>query len=95
MNIVEKKQPPGILNYEVHLFRHDYNSPSVLNHVSSIAQLVRFKNLILQKFELQDNGCVIEIIVVDRNDTPTRLHVVLVRKNYLRRLGIKFSLNRI
>ncbi|PAV84073.1 hypothetical protein WR25_21174 isoform B [Diploscapter pachys] len=63
MSIVEKKQPPGISNYEVHLFRHDYNSPSVLNHVSSIAQL--------------DNGCVIEIIVVDRNDTPTRLHVVL------------------
>ncbi|MCP9260471.1 Serine/threonine-protein kinase dkf-1 [Dirofilaria immitis] len=49
---------------ELHLFRHDYNSPNMLQHLTSIAQL--------------DNGCIIEIILIDRNERPTRPHVLSV-----------------
>uniref|UniRef100_A0A915C9X9 protein kinase C n=1 Tax=Parascaris univalens TaxID=6257 RepID=A0A915C9X9_PARUN len=49
---------------ELHLFRHDYNSPNMLQHLSCLSQL--------------DNGSVVEVIVIDRNERPTRPHVLAV-----------------
>ncbi|KAL3999129.1 Protein kinase domain family protein [Acanthocheilonema viteae] len=49
---------------EIHLFRHDYNSPNMLQHLASVTQL--------------DNGCNVEIILIDRNERPTRPHVLAV-----------------
>ncbi|CAI4233034.1 unnamed protein product [Auanema sp. JU1783] len=46
----------------LHLFRHNYNSPVMLQHIASVSQL--------------DNGCVVEIIVADKNEGPTKPHVV-------------------
>ncbi|KAK6731785.1 hypothetical protein RB195_007940 [Necator americanus] len=63
--LVERTSPG---ESELHLFRHDYDSPSVLQHIGSISQL--------------NNGCIVEVIVVDRNEKPTRPHVLEV-KNYM------------
>uniref|UniRef100_A0A8R1XSA3 protein kinase C n=4 Tax=Onchocerca TaxID=6281 RepID=A0A8R1XSA3_ONCVO len=49
---------------ELHLFRHDYNSPNMLQHLTSVTQL--------------DNGCIVEIILINRNERPTRPHVLAV-----------------
>ncbi|XGW23648.1 hypothetical protein V3C99_005680 [Haemonchus contortus] len=63
--LVERTSPG---ESELHLFRHDYDSPSVLQHIASVSQL--------------NNGCIVEVIVVDRNEKPTRPHVLEV-KNYM------------
>uniref|UniRef100_A0A915PMC5 protein kinase C n=1 Tax=Setaria digitata TaxID=48799 RepID=A0A915PMC5_9BILA len=49
---------------ELHLFRHDYTSPNMLQHLTSVTQL--------------DNGCIVEIILIDRHERPTRPHVLAV-----------------
>ncbi|KAH7712737.1 CAMK/PKD protein kinase, partial [Aphelenchoides avenae] len=49
---------------ELHLFVHDYNSAQMLQHLSSLAQL--------------ENGCVVEIIRIERNERPTRPHCLQV-----------------
>ncbi|VDO13753.1 unnamed protein product, partial [Haemonchus placei] len=65
--LVERTSPG---ESELHLFRHDYDSPSVLQHIASVSQL--------------NNGCIVEVIVVDRNEKPTRPHVLEVAvKNYM------------
>lgn len=63
--LVERTSPG---ESELHLFRHDYDSPSVLQHIASVSQL--------------NNGCIVEVIVVDRNEKPTRPHILEV-KNYM------------
>uniref|UniRef100_A0A914C7F2 protein kinase C n=1 Tax=Acrobeloides nanus TaxID=290746 RepID=A0A914C7F2_9BILA len=49
---------------EFQLFVHDYNSPNMLQHLASLAQL--------------DNGSVVEIIRLERHEQPTRPHSLQV-----------------
>ncbi|VDK53145.1 unnamed protein product [Anisakis simplex] len=64
--LLAEKQFDGKLSGagELHLFRHDYNSPNMLQHLTCLSQL--------------DNGSVVEVIMIDRNERPTRPHVLSV-----------------
>uniref|UniRef100_A0A7E4VPD2 protein kinase C n=1 Tax=Panagrellus redivivus TaxID=6233 RepID=A0A7E4VPD2_PANRE len=49
---------------EIQLFAHDYHSPTLLQPLTTLAQL--------------DNGAVVEVIRIDRDERPTRPHVLKV-----------------
>ncbi|KJH45268.1 phorbol esters/diacylglycerol binding domain protein [Dictyocaulus viviparus] len=94
--LVERTSPG---ESELHLFRHDYDSPSVLQHIASVSQLGEriYSNLHISEengtFSISSvvyfvnnpclsNGCIVEVIVVDRSSKPTQPHVLEV-KNYM------------
>uniref|UniRef100_A0A914UV16 protein kinase C n=1 Tax=Plectus sambesii TaxID=2011161 RepID=A0A914UV16_9BILA len=58
------KHSDGKPSGELHLFRHDYNSTNMLQLLASLDQL--------------DNGSVVEVILMDKNERPTKPHVLEV-----------------
>uniref|UniRef100_A0AC35U500 Protein kinase C n=1 Tax=Rhabditophanes sp. KR3021 TaxID=114890 RepID=A0AC35U500_9BILA len=50
------------INSDLYLFLHNYNGPNLLQHLSSLAQL--------------DNGSVVEVVRIERNEKPTRPHTL-------------------
>uniref|UniRef100_A0A0N4ZUY6 protein kinase C n=1 Tax=Parastrongyloides trichosuri TaxID=131310 RepID=A0A0N4ZUY6_PARTI len=47
-------------NSDLYLFVHNYNAPNMLQHLSSLEQL--------------DNGSVVEVVRIERNEKPTKPH---------------------